>query len=59
VPVTDVSEEAEMRLLMEYKSKLILPGHCLPDPFTLTSGWINAKDGKKSWPSIYATDISK
>jgi len=26
------------------ESKLILPGHFLPDPFTLTSGWINGKE---------------
>jgi len=55
--VKEDGEEGEMRLL-EYKSKLFLSGDCLPDPFTLKSGWIGEKDGKNRWPSIYITDIS-
>ncbi|KAH3817459.1 hypothetical protein DPMN_118996 [Dreissena polymorpha] len=59
LPVDDKAEQIELRLLQEYKKKLILSdGDVIPDPFTLTTGWKGEKSGISMWPSIYITDIS-
>ena len=41
----------------EYKSKLCLWGHVLPDPFTLEDGW-TGEDNMDVWTSLYFVDTA-
>ena len=60
MPVDLSAEQAELRLLSEYKSKLKLPNETImPDPFTLDNGWLGEKDGMVKWPSLYIMDITQ
>ena len=52
------AEEAEQRLLSEYKQKLTVNQESVPDLFSRTSGLTGEKIGMSSWPSVYITDIS-
>lgn len=58
VPVNEEAEQAERRLLHEYKSKLTVDGETYPDPSTFEEGWESDKTGCFHWPSIYICDIS-
>ena len=58
VPVNEEAEQAERRLLHEYKSKLTVDGETYPDPSTFEEGWESEKTGRFHWPSIYICDIS-
>lgn len=42
---------------IEYKSLLSVDKTTIPDPFSLHERWINERDGMKSWPPIFLTDI--
>ena len=57
VPV-NASEEHDVRsALNDYKEKLMVNGHMLPDPFTLKKGWQTEKESIALWPNLYLTDI--
>ncbi|XP_052818035.1 protein flightless-1 homolog [Mya arenaria] len=43
VPVDHDGKEIEMGLLKEYKAKLLVDGDVIPDPVSLSSGWIGEK----------------
>ncbi|XP_052261521.1 uncharacterized protein LOC127865652 [Dreissena polymorpha] len=59
LPVNEKAEQAEQRLLDEYKRKLEVEGEVIPDPFALSSGWKGEGAGMSLWPSVYVTDIAK
>ncbi|KAH3890143.1 hypothetical protein DPMN_014215 [Dreissena polymorpha] len=45
-PAVDLNAEvAEQRLLKEYNDKLIIGEDVVPDPYTLSSGWLGEKKG--------------
>ena len=54
--IDEKAEEAEQRLLSEYRQKLTINQETIPDPFSLSNGWNGEKNGMSSWPSIYITD---
>ena len=57
VPV-NASEEYDVRFaLNDYKEKLMVDGHMLPDPFTLKKGWQTVRESIALWPNLYLTDI--
>ena len=54
----DSSYEHKMRSnLEEYRCKLCVAGVVLPDPFTVTEGWVGESE-MKNWPSLYFSDIA-
>ncbi|XP_045161885.2 uncharacterized protein LOC123526703 [Mercenaria mercenaria] len=58
LPVDEKAEQAEQRLLQEYKAKLHVDKEVVPDPFSLKVGWKGEKTGMRLWPPVYITDIS-
>ncbi|XP_047137292.1 uncharacterized protein LOC124813811 [Hydra vulgaris] len=59
-PIDNESEDRQRLLVCEYKSKLILRGCVIPDPFSLKKNWLSESgSGLYKWPSIYYTDIEK
>ena len=55
---SDADAEHRVRMLLnQYKEKLIIEDHMIPDPITLKDGW-KREDGLTKWPSLYFSDIS-
>ena len=57
--MNEQAEQAEQRLLQEYKHKLLVEDDVLPDPFSLHTGWQGEKTAIHKWPSVYLVDIAK
>ena len=57
---SDADAEHRVRMLLnQYKEKLIIEDHMIPDPITLKDGWKREdEDGLTKWPSLYFSDIS-
>ena len=56
MPVDHEQEHKERLNLYDYKSRLIVQGQVLPDPFTLEDGWLG-EVSMTQWPSLYFVDI--
>ena len=52
VAVIKTAEEVESDLKQEYDNKLKLEDIQLPDPFKLTTGWLDEEEGISCWPMI-------
>ncbi|KAK7115821.1 uncharacterized protein [Littorina saxatilis] len=52
------AEQAERRLLHEYKSKLSVDNQVYPDPYTFEEGWLPEETGRFQWPGVYICDIA-
>lgn len=57
IPVSVDKEHEERQRIQEYKIKLNIEDTVLPDPFTLTDGWLNESQ-KTLWPNLYFIDIA-
>ena len=54
IPVDITVEERHRTALTQYRNKLKIEPHVVPDPFSLKSGWIGESiPGMKKWPSLY------
>ena len=49
--------EIEKEIRTEYDSKLKVDDIIIPDPYTLTEGWVDEKYGMKFWPMVLYPDI--
>ncbi|XP_070174291.1 uncharacterized protein [Littorina saxatilis] len=52
------AEQAERRLLHEYKGKLSVDNQVYPDPYTFEGGWLPEETGRFQWPGVYICDIA-
>ena len=60
IPVDITVEERHRTALTQYRNKLKIEPHVVPDPFYLKSGWIGESiPGMKKWPSLYYMDTAK
>jgi len=57
VPTVKTAEEVEREIATEYEAKLKAGCKTLPDPFGITSGWVNEEDGTVFWPVTLYPDI--
>ena len=58
VPTVKTAEEVECKIATEYEAKGKAGCKTLPDPFRITSGWVNEEDGTVFWPVTLYPDIN-
>lgn len=54
--IPSAAENVKVRQF-DYQNLLNVNGTTIPDPFTLHKNWADERDGMKSWPPVYLSDI--
>ena len=57
VPLVRSAEELEREIAVVYRTKLLIEGENLPDPFQVQDRWIKEEDGVGLWPTTLYPDI--
>ncbi|XP_065069462.1 uncharacterized protein LOC135694584 [Rhopilema esculentum] len=57
VPVQKSADAVQREIAEEYAAKLFVAGNRIPDPLTLTHGWLSEEDSIRYWPVTLYPDI--
>lgn len=59
IPVKPSAEEENCIKKIQYNSLLKVKGFQIPDPFSLSSGWLSENEGMRKWPPIFQLHIAE